>query len=111
MKKKAEAGAQFLFTQPVFERNGFQEWMDAVRHAGLHERFHIIASVRPLASSDQAEALRQRHPGTVIPDDVVARLRHAADPAQEGLLMCAELAACLLILSKGRIQLPHTFVD
>jgi methylenetetrahydrofolate reductase (NADPH) len=92
-KKKVAAGAQFLLTQPLWDLAGFAEWMDAVREAGLHERAHILASVRPLANAEQAEALRKRHPAAAIPDALVARLRKAGDPAREGIAVCAELAA------------------
>ena len=86
LRKKVEAGAQFLLTQPVFDVEGFAEWMSAVRSAGLHERTHIIAGVRPLVSAEQAESLR-------IPDDVTARLRESSDPAREGIRICADIAA------------------
>ena len=65
--------------------------MSAVREAGLHERTHIIAGVRPLASAEQAERMRAR--SKAIPDDVIARLRESSDPAQEGIRVCADIAA------------------
>lgn len=92
-KKKVAAGAQVLFTQPVWDMTSFSEWMNAVRSAGLHERTHIVASVRPLASAEQAVALQKRHPSAGISDVLIARLRKAANPAQEGIAMCAEIAA------------------
>ena len=58
LRKKVAAGAEFLLTQPVFDVEKFAEWMSAVRKAGLHERTHIIAGVRPLASAEQAERLQ-----------------------------------------------------
>jgi 5,10-methylenetetrahydrofolate reductase len=85
LRKKVQAGAEFLLTQPVFDVEGFAEWMSAVRRAGLHERAHIIAGVRPLVSAEQAESLR-------IPDDVTAQLREASDPAREGIRVCADIA-------------------
>jgi methylenetetrahydrofolate reductase (NADPH) len=92
-KKKVAAGAQFLLTQPLWDVAGFAEWMGAVRDAGLPERAHILASVRPLANAEQAEALQKRHPAAALPDALVARLRKAGDPAREGIAVCAELAA------------------
>ena len=91
LRKKVEAGAEFLITQPVFDIEGFADWMSAVREAGLHERTHVIAAVRPLASAEEADHLRTR--SKVIPDDVIARLRESSDPAQEGIRVCAEIAA------------------
>jgi len=92
-KKKVAAGAQVLFTQPLWDMTGFAEWMAAVRDSGLHERVHIMASVRPLASAEQAEALQKRHQSVGVSEAVIARLRKASSPAQEGIAMCAEIAA------------------
>ncbi len=92
LRKKVEAGAQFLFTQPVFDVEGLTEWMSAVREVGLHERTYIIASVRPLASAEQAEALRTQRRAAAIPDGLIARLRDSKEPAREGIAICAEIA-------------------
>jgi methylenetetrahydrofolate reductase (NADPH) len=91
--KKVAAGAQFLITQPLWDMAGFAEWMGAVRDAGLHERARILASVRPLDTAEQAEALRKRHAAAALPDALIARLRKASDPRKEGIAACAELAA------------------
>jgi methylenetetrahydrofolate reductase (NADPH) len=110
-EKKVAAGAQFLLTQAVWDAAAFAEWMKAVRDAGLSERTHILASVRPLADAGDVEAIRKRHPAAAIPDAVADRLRKAASPAREGIAICAELAATLKevpgirgvhILSAGR---------
>ncbi len=93
LRKKVEAGADFLITEPVFDVEGFALWMSAVRDAGLHERTHIIAGVRPLASAQQAELLQARKGASLIPDDVVTRLRESDDPSREGIGICAEIAA------------------
>jgi methylenetetrahydrofolate reductase (NADPH) len=91
LQKKVKAGAQFLITQPVFDVEGFADWMGAMREAGLHERTHVIATVQPLASAEQADDMQTR--SKTIPDDVVARLRESSDPAREGTKVCAEIAA------------------
>jgi methylenetetrahydrofolate reductase (NADPH) len=92
-KKKVAAGAQVLFTQPLWDLTGFSDWMGSVRNAGLHEKTHIMASVRPLASVEQAVALQKQHPSAGISDALITRLRKAANPAQEGIAICAEIAA------------------
>jgi methylenetetrahydrofolate reductase (NADPH) len=86
LRKKVEAGAQFLLAQAGFDVEGFAEWMSAVREAGLHERTHIIASVCPPANAEEAERLG-------APDSLTARLRQSSDPAREGTKICADIAA------------------
>lgn len=92
LRKKVEAGAQFLLTQPVFDVAGLAEWMSAVREAGLHDRTHIIATVRPLVSTEQAADLRTRYGDAAIPDDVIARMGESNDSVREGIAICAEVA-------------------
>jgi methylenetetrahydrofolate reductase (NADPH) len=91
-RKKIAAGAQFLLTQPVWDVNQLSEWMSAVRAAGLNERAHILASVRPLTGVEEAEAIEARHRGS-IPESVLARIRKSTDPVKEGIAIGAELAA------------------
>lgn len=92
-KKKVAAGAQVLFTQPLWDLEGFATWMKAICDSGLHERAHIVASVRPLASAEEAEVLQKRHASAGISEAIIARLRKAAKPEQEGIALCAEIAA------------------
>jgi methylenetetrahydrofolate reductase (NADPH) len=91
-KKKVASGAQFLLTQPIWDVDGFAQWMTAVRDLGLCGKTHILATVGPLSSAGQAEAIRKQHP-SAIPESVVDRMRKAADPAREGVAICAEMAA------------------
>jgi methylenetetrahydrofolate reductase (NADPH) len=89
-KKKVAAGAQILLTDPIFDLAGFEEWLKAVRAAGLDKQAAIIASVLPLTSVAQAEELRTR-PGSPISDDIIKRLR-SGDAAQAGVAIAAEIA-------------------
>ena len=90
-KKKIAAGAQILLTDPIFDLAGFEEWLKAVRAAGLDKQAAIIASVLPLTSVAQAEELRTQ-PGSPISDDILKRLR-SGDAAQAGVAIAAEIAS------------------
>ena len=92
LRKKVEAGAQFLLTDPVFDVGIFREWMEAVREDGIHERCPIIVSVRPLGSADQAQEMRGKQRGVSIPDEVIARLARAEHWPRQGVTICAETA-------------------
>ena len=95
LRKKIAAGASFLLTQAVFDLAGFTKWMDAVRAAGLDQKVAIIASVLPLTSMEQAKLLDRRRTYGPVPENVIARLSGAADPAQEGIEIAAEMATQL----------------
>jgi methylenetetrahydrofolate reductase (NADPH) len=95
LRKKIAAGANFLLTQAVFDLAGFTKWMDAVRAAGLEQKVAIVASVLPLTSVEQAKALDRRRTYGPVPESVIARLAGAADPANEGIEIAAEIASQL----------------
>lgn len=95
LKKKIDAGAGFVLTQPVLDVPAFSEWMDAVRSAGLDQRVAIIATVLPLASAQHAETLRQRKTYGPLDEAVAARMAAAADPGKEGVAMAASAASQL----------------
>jgi methylenetetrahydrofolate reductase (NADPH) len=95
LKKKIVAGADFLLTQAVFDFDGFSEWMNGVRAAGLDNRTAIVASVLPLACVEQAKKLQQTQVYGPIPDSVIERVGRSAEPAREGEAIAAEAAARL----------------
>ena len=95
LRKKIEAGAQFIQTQYCFDVGRLRGYMDAVRDMGLHERAHILVGVGPLRSARAAEWMRSHVPGVVIPDAVIDRLRGApagrGNQAREGKRICVEI--------------------
>src|SRR5262245_33640025 len=72
--QKADAGADFMQTQPAFDAERFARWMEQVRAAGLHERMAILAGVFILDSARRANFLKAEVPGIVMPDETIARL-------------------------------------
>jgi len=89
-KKKIAAGAKILLTDPIFDLAGLEEWLKAIRAAGLDKQVAIIATVLPLTSVAQAEELRAG-PGSPISDDIIKRLR-SGDASQAGVAIAAEIA-------------------
>lgn len=68
LKKAIKAGAGFVITQPVFDIDKFNSWMDAVRKDGIEKETAIIASVLPIASAEQAASYSERYD---IPDEAI----------------------------------------
>jgi methylenetetrahydrofolate reductase (NADPH) len=93
---KADAGAQFIQTQFVFDVPVFAAWMRRLEDLGVTERCRILAGVGPVRSLRALERLT-RIPGVSIPEHVSARLT-AAGPEHirpEGEKLCSELIAAL----------------
>jgi methylenetetrahydrofolate reductase (NADPH) len=95
LKKKILAGADFLFTQAVFDFEGFMEWMNGVRSAGFDKRAAIIASVLPLASVEKAKELQRTQTYGPVPESIIARMGRSAQPAREGAEIAVEMASRL----------------
>jgi methylenetetrahydrofolate reductase (NADPH) len=91
-KKKIAAGAEILITDAIFDVPAFEAWMKAMRAAGLDSKAAIIASVLPLTSVAQAEALRARSGFAPIGDDILSRLK-SGDATQVGIAIVGEIAA------------------
>jgi len=91
LRKKIEAGAQFIQTQYCFDVPRLKEYMQEVRNLGLHEHCFILAGVGPLASARTAKWIRENVPGVHIPDELITRLEGAVDQQQEGVKICIEL--------------------
>jgi methylenetetrahydrofolate reductase (NADPH) len=83
LKKKVEAGAKFIQTQPVFDSEGFRTWMKEVRRLKLHERTAMIAGIMPLKSVRSFIHLKDEVPGARIPAALLSRMEKAGDSAEE----------------------------
>jgi methylenetetrahydrofolate reductase (NADPH) len=90
LKKKIRAGADFIFTQAIFDFEKFSEWIDGVRAAGFDKRTAIIASVLPLASVETAREFQHTQTYGPIPESILARIGQAAEPSQEGAAIATE---------------------
>lgn len=94
LSKKIAAGANFIQTQSVFDVDGFQEWLEAVRNEGLTDKTAILAGVMPLKSAVQAKELTDTHTDFVIPETIISRLMAAGDTEaqeKEGVKIAAEV--------------------
>ena len=91
LKKKIEAGAQFVQSQYCYDVPMFVEYMKRVRDMGLHEQCYILCGVGPLASARTAKWMRSNVPGVHIPDHIIARLEGAADQKKEGKQICIDI--------------------
>lgn len=93
MLKKAEAGAKFFQTCPVFDLEVFDAWMNAAVKSGVTGKAAILAGVLALESAAEAEKLRSTFTDISIPESVIDRLKKAGSAEaqqKEGLAICRE---------------------
>ncbi len=100
--KKADAGAQFIQTQMIFNVRGFREFMARVCDLGLDKRLYILAGVGPIKTPGAAKYMRDQVAGMDVPDEIVARMEAAgkgiedkkaksAAQREEGIKICVEI--------------------
>jgi len=93
LKKKIDAGAQFIQTQMIFNIARMKEFMARVCELGLHERAFILAGVGPLKSPGMARYMRDNVAGMELPDELVKRMEGTAKDKwrAEGINICVEI--------------------
>ncbi len=74
LEKKINAGAQFIQTQPVFDLNRFDEWLEALDKRNLLDKVYILPGLLPLKSNRAAHFMADEVPGVTIPDAIIKRM-------------------------------------
>ena len=88
---KVDAGAEFAVTQPTYDADRLQRFLDLTAHV----RIPVIAAVRPLDSLRHAEYLANEVPNVHVPGTVLERMRQAGTAegqAAEGIAIAREIA-------------------
>jgi len=91
LKKKIDAGAQFLQTQFCMDLNIVKRYAARLLDLGLAQRAAFLVGVAPIPSARSALWMREKLPGSIIPDRLIERLEGALDPKTEGRKICVEL--------------------
>jgi homocysteine S-methyltransferase len=101
LKKKIEAGAEFVFSQPVFAVETLRRLLDEA--GGLGSR--LFPGLLPLTSRRNAEFFASgRIPGIKVPEEVVARMARFESPRDQrlaGLEMAMGLAEAMAAEARG----------
>jgi len=88
MRRKKEAGVDFVVTQPVFEATLVERYVEAMAPLEIP----IILGVMPLLSQRNAEFIHREMAGAPVPEEVRERMRLAGDNGTaEGLRIAREL--------------------
>ncbi len=89
LEKKVAAGARFVQTQPVYDRQVLEELLACTAPFGVP----VLVGLLPLVSERNAEFLHNEVPGIVLPDNVRKRMRGkaGAEGVREGMAVAREL--------------------
>ena len=98
IRKKKEAGAGFIQTQMVMERQNLIEFCEKITNPF---EIPVIAGVFLLKSYKNALFINKYVPGANIPENILNRLKNAKDPLQEGIQIAAEQANDYINIADG----------
>jgi homocysteine S-methyltransferase len=90
LKQKKAAGAELVMTQPVYDPQVLERFLDDCAPLGLP----VLVGLLPLASYRNAEFLHNEVPGMQVPDAVRERMRRAGSGAsarKEGVAIAREM--------------------
>ncbi|MBP3412618.1 MAG: methylenetetrahydrofolate reductase [Oscillospiraceae bacterium] len=113
LKKKVDAGAEFVQTQGIFTIEALESFMNEVQRHNI--KVKVMAGIIPLKAAGMARYMNENIPGICVPDHMIARLQAAAEEGKEkgikGLPMNAgmDMAAELIreIRSRGLCEGVH----
>lgn len=98
---KVDAGAEFMVTQPVFDLDQLDRFLDrAAKH-----RVPVVAGIWPLVSLRNAEFLANEVPGVTVPAAILDRMRAASAAGREAALAeGVRIAQEMLAAVRTRVQ-------
>jgi methylenetetrahydrofolate reductase (NADPH) len=95
LEKKIRAGAHFIQTQPVFQLERFQTWLEGVRRIDSTPKPVILAGIMPVRSARALKIMQDEVPGITIDASYIQRMESAKDPEQEGVRIAVEIIAAI----------------
>ncbi len=97
MEAKTEAGAEFFQTQPIYDLEVFDDFMERTRHIGVP----VLAGLFLLKSAEMARYMNNHVPEVIVPPWVIRDLECAADPIEKSLEISAHILQALGNLCAG----------
>ncbi len=108
LRRKLDAGADFILTQPVYEPGLAEAFLNRYRTEYGPMDIPVLVGVLPLYSTRHALFLHNEVPGIVIPDEMHARLNDAGDRApQVGVQIALELIEQIKHWGSGIYLMPQ----
>jgi methylenetetrahydrofolate reductase (NADPH) len=87
LKRKADSGAQFAVTQPVYDEAGADEIAEAIHGIGLP----MIMGILPLRTPRHADFLHHKVAGIAVPEALREQMHNAKDPIATGAANAREM--------------------
>ncbi len=105
LKRKVDAGAELVLTQPVYDPAVLDRFLDDVKPLGVP----VMVGLLPLASHRNAEFLHNEVPGMRVPDAIRERMRRVGsgpDARKEGVSIAREMLLAVRERVVGAYVMP-----
>jgi homocysteine S-methyltransferase len=102
---KVAAGAEFCLTQPVYDPEKLERFLNAIEPL----RIPVIVGILPLVSYRNAEFLHNEVPGMAVPDEIRDRLRRASSKKSaedEGVSIARDALRATRDFASGAYVIP-----
>ena len=107
LRRKLDAGADFVLTQPTYSPSDALRNMDAINKAMAGSPVPILVGILPLASARHAAYLHHEVPGILVPDEIRLRMESAGEGgARTGMEIAIELIRTLRPAIQGVYLMP-----
>ncbi len=105
LEQKAQAGADFVMTQPVYDPRMFEKFLDDIKHIQLP----VLMGLLPLANYRNANFLHENVPGMQIPEEIRSRMKGAGNGEKaraEGVTIAQEALSAVRSRIQGAYIMP-----
>lgn len=106
LRKKVKNGADFALTQPIFNPQAARHFIETYESIYDEPILPLLAGIKPLYNSRNAEFLHHEVPGIHIPDEYRERMRGAQEMQQEGIKIAQEILLELQPFVQGVYMMP-----
>jgi homocysteine S-methyltransferase len=106
LRKKVKNGADFTLTQPIFDTHAARHFIESYENTYGEPMLPVLAGIKPLYNSRNAEFLHHEVPGINIPKAYRKRMRDAKEMQLEGIAIAQEILLELRPFVQGVYMMP-----
>lgn len=107
LKRKIDAGADFILTQPVFDTQSVRSFLRAYEQRHGELTVPVLVGILPLISERHASFLHNEVPGIIVPNSIRKRISDAGDRGEAaGIAVAVELLQELSSFVQGAYLMP-----
>ena len=107
LKKKLDAGADFILTQPIYDPKFLDDFLMSYEKNYGVLKIPLLIGILPLANSRHASFLHHEVPGISISEEILSRIQNSVDNSQRvGIKITIELIEKIKSKIQGIYVMP-----